>query len=124
MPMKWVPALMSSGLSVEALFERIPELVARLKEDAEALKLMIQKTVAGYRTDYTKYYDAHATKDSPKLRDTNPSVVVVPGLGIFGFGKNKKEARITTEFFINAIHVMEGANALEEGPPPSPLPTA
>jgi hypothetical protein len=53
--------------------------------------------------------------DSPKLRDSNPSVVVVPGLGLFGFGKNKKEARITTEFFINAIHVMAGANALEDG---------
>ena len=53
--------------------------------------------------------------DSPKLRDSNPSVVIVPGLGLFGFGKNKKEARITTEFFINAIHVMAGANALEDG---------
>ena len=38
--------------------------------------------------------------------------MIIPGLGIFGFGKNKKEARITTEFFINAIHVMSGANAL------------
>jgi len=51
-------------------------------------------------------------------------VVLIPGLGLFGFGKNKKEARITTEFFINAIHVMEGANALEDGPPQSPLPQA
>jgi NAD(P)-dependent dehydrogenase (short-subunit alcohol dehydrogenase family) len=50
--------------------------------------------------------------------------VVVPGLGLFGFGKNKKEARITTEFFINAIHVMAGANALEEGEAPLPLPQA
>ena len=68
-----------------------------------------------YRAAYKKYYDAWATADSPKLRDSNPSVVVVPGLGLFGFGKNKKEARITTEFFINAIHVMAGANALEDG---------
>ena len=52
---------------------------------------------------------------SPALRDTNPSVVVIPGLGVFGFGKDKREARITTEFFINAIHVMAGATALEEG---------
>ena len=62
--------------------------------------------------------------DSPKLRDSNPSVVVVPGLGLFGFGKNKKEARITTEFFINAIHVMAGANALEDGEVSHPLPQA
>jgi NAD(P)-dependent dehydrogenase (short-subunit alcohol dehydrogenase family) len=48
--------------------------------------------------------------------------VIVPGLGLFGFGRSKKEARITTEFFINAIHVMEGANALEDGPPPNTLP--
>ena len=44
----------------------------------------------------------------------NPSVVVIPGLGLFGFGKDKREARITTEFFVNAIHVMAGANALED----------
>ena len=49
---------------------------------------------------------------------------MVPGLGLFGFGKNKKEARITTEFFINAIHVMAGANALEDGEVSHPLPQA
>ena len=77
-----------------------------------------------YREDYKKYYEAWAAPDSPKLRDSNPSVVVVPGLGLFGFGKNKKEARITTEFFINAIHVMAGANALEDEEPKHPLPQA
>src|SRR5262249_16339512 len=57
------------------------------------------------------------------LRDSNPSVVVVPGLGLFGFGKDKREARITSEFFVNAIHVMQGATALEgEGTPPALLP--
>jgi NAD(P)-dependent dehydrogenase (short-subunit alcohol dehydrogenase family) len=50
--------------------------------------------------------------------------VVIPGLGLFGFGKNKKEARITTEFFINAIHVIAGANALEDGEASDPLPQA
>ena len=49
-----------------------------------------------------------------RLRDSNPSVVVIPALGVFGFGKDKREARITTEFFVNAIHVMAGATALEE----------
>ena len=85
------------------------------KEDVNALKARIQTQVVEYRVAYKKYYDDWATPDSPKLRDSNPSVVVIPGLGLFGFGKNKKEARITTEFFINAIHVMAGANALEDG---------
>ncbi len=88
------------------------------------LKARIQSQAVEYRATYKKYYDAWATSDSPKLRDSNPSVVVVPGLGLFGFGKNKKEARITTEFFINAIHVMAGANALEDGEVSHPLPQA
>jgi len=67
-----------------------------------------------YRREYTDYYRAHAQADSPGLRDANPSVVVIPGLGIFGFGKDKREARITTEFFVNAIHVMAGATALAD----------
>ena len=94
------------------------------KQDVEALKAGIQTQVAGYRAAYKKYYEDWATSDSPKLRDSNPSVVIVPGLGLFGFGKNKKEARITTEFFINAIHVMAGANALEDGEIAHPLPQA
>jgi rhamnose utilization protein RhaD (predicted bifunctional aldolase and dehydrogenase)/NAD(P)-dependent dehydrogenase (short-subunit alcohol dehydrogenase family) len=93
-------------------------------EDVAVLKVRIQSQVADYRRTYTKYYQDWATSDSPKLRDSNPSVVVIPGLGLFGFGKNKKEARITTEFFINAIHVMAGANALEDGDVPDPLPQA
>ena len=93
-------------------------------EDAKVLKARIHEQVVQYRADYEKYYKAYADEDSPKLRDTNPSVVIIPGLGLFGFGKNKKEARITTEFFINAIHVMAGANALEDGAAISPLPQA
>src|SRR5207253_5784880 len=84
-------------------------------EDANTLKTRIHDQIAKYRVEYTNYYDSFATNDSPKLRDTNPSVVLIPGLGLFGFGKNKKEARITTEFFINAIHVIAGANDLEGG---------
>jgi rhamnose utilization protein RhaD (predicted bifunctional aldolase and dehydrogenase)/NAD(P)-dependent dehydrogenase (short-subunit alcohol dehydrogenase family) len=94
------------------------------KEGVEILKSRIQKEVLVYRETYKKYYDEWATVDSPKLRDSNPSVVVIPGLGLFGFGKNKKEARITTEFFINAIHVMAGATALEDGEAGHPLPQA
>jgi rhamnose utilization protein RhaD (predicted bifunctional aldolase and dehydrogenase)/NAD(P)-dependent dehydrogenase (short-subunit alcohol dehydrogenase family) len=94
------------------------------KEDLQVLKSRIRNEVADYRAGYQKYYEEWATTDSPKLRDSNPSVVVIPGLGLFGFGKNKKEARITTEFFINAIHVMAGANALEDGAVSHPLPQA
>jgi len=94
------------------------------KEDVAALKARIQPEVVAYRAAYKKYYEAWASSDSPKLRDSNPSAVLVPGLGLFGFGKNKKEARITTEFFINAIHVMAGANALEDGNVSHPLPQA
>ena len=97
--------------------------------DVESLKSAIRKQVASYRASYTQYYESLATHDSPKLRDSNPSVVIIPGIGLFGFGKNKKEARITTEFFINAINVMDGATALEDagpdhGPPEAGAPNA
>ena len=95
-----------------------------VKEDLSRLKDRIQNEIGQYRATYKKYYEEWSTPSSPKLRDSNPSVVVIPGLGLFGFGKNKKEARITTEFFINAIHVMAGANALESGEVSHPLPQA
>jgi rhamnose utilization protein RhaD (predicted bifunctional aldolase and dehydrogenase)/NAD(P)-dependent dehydrogenase (short-subunit alcohol dehydrogenase family) len=126
---KWAKGLSSLGTSCPDHFLRtrvcplfLPWDPAR--EDVVALKASIQAQVVDYRAAYKKYYDDWATTDSPKLRDSNPSVVVVPGLGLFGFGKNKKEARITTEFFINAIHVMAGANALEDGEVTDPLPHA
>lgn len=93
-------------------------------EDVQVLKSRIQGEIHQYRAAYTKYYEEWAAPDSPKLRDANPSVVVVPGLGLFGFGRNKKEARITTEFFINAVHVMAGATALEADNVSHPLPQA
>ena len=125
---KWASELGALGTSCPDHFLRTrvcPMYLAwNPQQGVGELKQLIQKTIGGYRVDYKKYYDAHAMKDSPKLRDTNPSVVIVPGLGLFGFGRSKKEARITTEFFVNAVHVMEGANALEDGPPPNPLPQA
>jgi len=60
--------------------------------------------------------------DSPAMRQANPTVVLVPGIGMFSFGKNKAEARITGEFYVNAIHVMEGAGHLDEGKCPEILP--
>jgi rhamnose utilization protein RhaD (predicted bifunctional aldolase and dehydrogenase)/NAD(P)-dependent dehydrogenase (short-subunit alcohol dehydrogenase family) len=85
------------------------------RDDAAQLEKLIGERAVKYRKDYAEYYNACADKASPALRDANPSVVVVPGLGLFGFGKDKREARITSEFFVNAIHVMAGANALEDG---------
>lgn len=93
-------------------------------QDMGALRSSIEMQVQEYRAAYKKYYDDWTTPESPKLRDTSPSVVIIPGVGIFGFGKNKKEARITTEFFINAVHVMAGANALEDEVVSHPLPQA
>ena len=126
---KWCAELSALGTSCPDHFlrTRVCPMYVRwdpVKDDVQALKQRIHETVSRYRTDYEKYYDSWATKDSPKLRDTNPSVVIIPGVGLFGFGKNKKEARITTEFFINAIHVMAGAIALEDGASPQSLPQA
>src|SRR5467141_414560 len=77
-----------------------------------------------YREEYKQYYDSFALPDSPKMRDANPTVVLIPGMGMFSFGKNKTEARITGEFYTNAIHVMEGATALGGGKAPEILPQA
>jgi rhamnose utilization protein RhaD (predicted bifunctional aldolase and dehydrogenase)/NAD(P)-dependent dehydrogenase (short-subunit alcohol dehydrogenase family) len=126
---KWAKELASLGTSCPDHFLRTRVCPLFLpwdpaNEDVSVLKDRIQAEAIEYRSAYKKYYDAWANADSPKLRDSNPSVVVVPGLGLFGFGKNKKEARITTEFFINAIHVIAGANALEDGEVSHPLPQA
>src|SRR6202012_5004290 len=94
------------------------------QEQLDDLKGRLAQAAELYRKDYAQYYSSYATQESPKLRDSNPSVVVIPGLGLFGFSKNKKEARITTEFFINGIHVMAGATALEDGDVPHPYPQA
>ncbi len=72
----------------------------------------IDGALESYRADYAQYYSRHAVADSPAIRDASPTVVLVPGVGMFSFGKNKTEARITGEFYINAIGVMQGAGAL------------
>jgi rhamnose utilization protein RhaD (predicted bifunctional aldolase and dehydrogenase)/NAD(P)-dependent dehydrogenase (short-subunit alcohol dehydrogenase family) len=94
------------------------------REDVGALQRTIGERLVEYRRAYVAYYDANKDTDSPRLRGSNPSVVVIPALGVFGFGKDKREARITTEFFINAVHVMAGATALEGDRAPEALPQA
>jgi rhamnose utilization protein RhaD (predicted bifunctional aldolase and dehydrogenase)/NAD(P)-dependent dehydrogenase (short-subunit alcohol dehydrogenase family) len=82
--------------------------------DLAALKHQIDLSLVEYRDQYRAYYHSFATPDSPALRDSSPTVVLIPGLGMFSFGKNKTEARIVGEFYTNAIHVMEGASLLAE----------
>ncbi|MBW9119745.1 bifunctional aldolase/short-chain dehydrogenase [Microbacterium trichothecenolyticum] len=79
----------------------IEDSVARLKELHEE-----------YRADYQAYYDAHATADSPAIRGADPLIVLIPGVGMFSYGANKQTARVAGEFYVNAINVMRGAEAL------------
>jgi rhamnose utilization protein RhaD (predicted bifunctional aldolase and dehydrogenase)/NAD(P)-dependent dehydrogenase (short-subunit alcohol dehydrogenase family) len=89
------------------------------------LREAIDAALAKYRGEYAEYYRLFAREDSPAMRDSNPTVVLIPGIGMFSFGKNKAEARITGEFYTNAIHVMEGATSLGSGgAPPAVLPQA
>jgi rhamnulose-1-phosphate aldolase/alcohol dehydrogenase len=67
---------------------------------------------AAYREDYQAYYDRHATEDSPAIRGADPAIVLVPGVGMFSFGKDKQTARVAGEFYLNAINVMRGAEGL------------
>jgi rhamnose utilization protein RhaD (predicted bifunctional aldolase and dehydrogenase)/NAD(P)-dependent dehydrogenase (short-subunit alcohol dehydrogenase family) len=83
--------------------------------DVAALKRQIELSLAEYREQYGAYHKGFATADSPALRDPNPTVVLIQGLGMFSFGKSKTEARIVGEFYTNAIHVMEGATLLGDG---------
>ncbi|WP_238166142.1 bifunctional aldolase/short-chain dehydrogenase [Kribbella caucasensis] len=65
-----------------------------------------------YREDYAAYYDRHASPDSPPMRGADPAIVLVPGVGMFSFGKDKQTARVAGEFYVNAINVMRGAEAV------------
>ena len=91
-------------------------------EDLNGLKNQIDIALSEYRDQYRQYYKTFATDDSPALRDPSPTVVLIPGMGMFSFGKNKIEARITGEFYANAIHVMEGASVLGDGEVTGPVP--
>lgn len=88
------------------------------------LRARVDASLERYRDEYRQYYQSFAQPDSPKMRDANPTVMLIPGIGLFSFGKNKTEARITAEFYTNAIHVMEGATALGSGAKPRELPQA
>ena len=90
-----------------------PMFVPWKKEGSIAdLKAAIDRSLAEYREQYFTYYHYYVKLDSPPLRDPSPTVVLIPSLGMFSFGKNRTEARIVGEFYTNAIHVMEGASLL------------
>ncbi|GAA1769289.1 bifunctional aldolase/short-chain dehydrogenase [Kocuria aegyptia] len=84
----------------------VEDSIARLKELHEA-----------YRADYQAYYDRHATADSPAIRGADPAIVLVPGVGMFSFGKDKQTARVAGEFYLNAINVMRGAEGISRYAP-------
>ncbi|MGW6929169.1 bifunctional aldolase/short-chain dehydrogenase [Lentzea sp. NPDC054927] len=70
-----------------------------------------------YRDDYRAYYERHAEPDSPAMRGADPAIVLVPGVGMFSFGKNKQTARVAGEFYVNAINVMRGAESISRYAP-------
>jgi len=79
----------------------VEDSIARLKELHES-----------YRADYQGYYDRNAAADSPAIRGADPAIILVPGVGMFSYGKNKQTARVAGEFYLNAINVMRGAEGL------------
>ncbi|GAA2572662.1 bifunctional aldolase/short-chain dehydrogenase [Streptomyces lienomycini] len=84
----------------------LDEAVARLRE-----------LHAAYREEYAAYYRRHAEPDSPAMRGADPAIVLVPGVGMFSFGKDKQTARVAGEFYVNAINVMRGAEAVSSYAP-------
>jgi len=82
--------------------------------DVEQLKSTLQPAFDEYRKGYEQYYEDHKRANSPAIRDHNPVVIIWPGVGMFTFAKNKQTARVASEFYINAINVMKGAEAVSE----------
>ncbi|MFF9583407.1 bifunctional aldolase/short-chain dehydrogenase [Streptomyces achromogenes] len=83
-------------------------------EDAIA---RLRELHAAYREEYAAYYRRHARPDSPAMRGADPAIVLIPGVGMFGFGKDKQTARVAGEFYVNAINVMRGAEAVSSYAP-------
>ncbi|HSB01125.1 MAG TPA: bifunctional rhamnulose-1-phosphate aldolase/short-chain dehydrogenase [Anaerolineales bacterium] len=83
-------------------------------ESYETLLAKLEKGLSAYRSDYTAYYEACKHPDSPAMRDPNPTVILIPGLGLIAWGKNKSESRVTAEFYSLAIEVMRASEAISE----------
>jgi rhamnulose-1-phosphate aldolase/alcohol dehydrogenase len=110
------PRLAALGTSCPDHFLRtkVRPLVVDLPATApvEDVVARLEELHAGYREDYAAYYDRHATPDSPPMRGADPAIVLIPGVGMFSFGKDKQTARVAGEFYVNAINVMRGAEAV------------
>lgn len=82
-------------------------------EDVAALKAKLAAGLDAYRKDYAAYYERCKHANSPAMRDPNPTVVLIPGLGMIAWGKDKSESRVTAEFYNCAVEVMRGAEAID-----------
>lgn len=82
--------------------------------DAKAVKEKLLPAFEAYRKMYADYYNTCKHSNSPAIRDANPVVILFPGVGMFAFAKDKQTARVAAEFYINAINVMKGAEAISE----------
>jgi rhamnulose-1-phosphate aldolase/alcohol dehydrogenase len=96
---------------------KIRPLVLQLKPEATltdtaGLRQELEPAFAEYRKMYATYYQTHKHPDSPAMRDPNPVILLWPGVGLFSFAKNRQTARVAAEFYINAINVMRGAEAI------------
>lgn len=80
--------------------------------DVEAIKLKLNPAFESYRNLYKEYYTTCAKLDSPAMRDPNPVVILYPGVGMFTFAKDKTTARLASEYYVNAVNVMKGAEAI------------
>jgi len=82
--------------------------------DVDAIKAKLTPAFEAYRKMYEDYYNTCKHPNSPAIRDANPVVILYPGVGMFTFAKDKQTARVAAEFYINAINVMKGAEAISE----------
>ena len=83
-------------------------------KDVGELLAKLESGLARYRQDYADYYNAHRRPDSPAMRDPNPTVFLIPGVGMIAWGKNKSESRVTAEFYNCAVEVMRGAETVSQ----------
>ena len=83
-------------------------------EDTEEVLKKLEPSFEQYRQDYKEYYENCKHPNSPAMRDPNPVIIIYPGVGMFSFAKNKQTARVASEFYVNAINVMRGAEAITE----------
>lgn len=84
------------------------------KPDVDAIVAGLDKALEDYRADYARYYNDCKHDNSPAMRDANPVIFLVPGVGMLSFARDKATARIASEFYVNAINVMRGASTVSE----------